>query len=88
MNPFLEVKNITKYFKGEAGSRQLIFEKLSFSISEEHNITSILAPFGGGKTTLLKILSGLDSDYMGEILLNGDKTKNKFPFIPDRKSVV
>ena len=84
MNPFLEVKNITKYFKGEAGSKQLIFEKLSFFISEEHNITSILAPFGGGKTTLLKILSGLDSDYMGEILLNGDKTKNKFPFIPEK----
>jgi len=84
LNPFLEVKNITKYFKGEAGSRQLIFEKLSFFISEEHNITSILAPFGGGKTTLLKILSGLDSDYMGEILLNGDKIKNKFPFIPEK----
>jgi ABC-type nitrate/sulfonate/bicarbonate transport system ATPase subunit len=84
LNPFLEVKNITKYFKGEAGSRQLIFENLSFSINEEHNITSILAPFGGGKTTLLKILSGLDSDFMGEILLNGDKTKNKFPFIPEK----
>jgi ABC-type nitrate/sulfonate/bicarbonate transport system ATPase subunit len=84
LNSFLEVNNITKYFKGETGSKQLILENLSFSISEEHNITSILAPFGGGKTTLLKILSGLDSDYMGEILLNGDKIKNKFPFIPEK----
>ena len=84
MNPFLEVKNITKYFKGEAGSKQLILENLSFSISEEHNITSILAPLGGGKTTLLKILSGLDTDYKGQILLNGNKIKNKFPFIPEK----
>ena len=84
MNPFLEVRNITKYLKGEAGSRQLIFENLSFSISEEHNITSILSPFGGGKTTLLKILSGLDTDFKGEILLNGNKIINKFPFIPEK----
>ena len=84
MNPILEVKNITKYFNGAVGSKQLIFENLSFSISEEHNITSILAPYGGGKTTLLKILSGLDSDYRGDILLNGEKVKNKFPFIPEK----
>jgi len=84
LNPFLEVKNITKYFTGEAGSKQLILENLNFYISEEHNITSILAPFGGGKTTLLKILSGLDTDYKGEILLNGNKINNKFPLIPEK----
>ena len=84
MNPFLEVKDITKYFNGPAGSKQIIFEDLSFFISEEHNITSILAPFGAGKTTLLKILSGLDYDYKGDLLLNGGKIKNKFPFIPEK----
>ena len=84
MNSFLEVKNITKYFNGAAGSKQLIIENLSFSISEEQNIISILIPFGGGKTTLLKILSGLDSNYRGDILLNGNKIKNKFPFIPEK----
>ena len=84
MNSFLEVKNITKYFNGAAGSKQLILENLSFSISEEQSIISILIPFGGGKTTLLKILSGLDSNYRGDILLNGNKIKNKFPFIPEK----
>ena len=86
MNPILEVKNISKYFKGEAGSKQTVFENLSFVIRKEHNITSILAPFGGGKTTLLKILSGLDYDYKGDILLNGEKNKYKFPFIPEKPS--
>ena len=84
MNSFLEVKNITKYFNGAAGSKQLILENLSFSISEGQSIISILIPFGGGKTTLLKILSGLDSNYRGDILLNGNKIKNKFPFIPEK----
>ena len=84
MNSFLEVKNITKCFNGVAGSKQLIFENLSFSINEEHNITSILAPYGGGKTALLKILSGLDSDFRGDILLKGGKNKNIFPFIPEK----
>ena len=84
MSSFLEIKNITKYFNGAAGSKQLILENLSFSISEEQNITSILIPFGGGKTTFLKILSGLDSDYRGDILLNGNKIKNKFPFVPEK----
>jgi ABC-type nitrate/sulfonate/bicarbonate transport system ATPase subunit len=80
----LDVKNITKYFQGPAGSKKAIFENLSFSINEEHNITSILAPFGGGKSTLLKILSGLDIDYTGEILLSGNRIKTKLPFIPEK----
>ena len=84
MSPFLDVKNITKYYKGEAGSRQHVLENLSFSVSEEHKITSILACSGGGKTTILKILSGLDNDFKGDILLYGAKIKNRFPFIPEK----
>lgn len=84
MNSFLEVKNITKYFNGAAGSKQPIFENLSFSINEEHIITSILAPYGGGKTALLKILSGLDSDFRGDILSIEGKNKNIFPFMPEK----
>jgi len=84
LSPFLDVKNITKYYNGEAGSKEHIFENFSFSVSEEHNIISILACSGGGKTTLLKILSGLDADYKGDILLYGAKIKNRIPFIPEK----
>jgi len=80
----LDVKNITKHYSGPAGSKETIFENLSFSVGEEHNITSILAPFGGGKSTLLKILSGLDNDYTGELLLYGNKLINKLPLIPEK----
>ncbi|MDR3667039.1 MAG: ATP-binding cassette domain-containing protein [Ignavibacteriaceae bacterium] len=83
MNPVLEAKNISKYYKGPAGSKQVIFENINFSINEENSITSILTPFGWGKSTLLRMLSGIDRDYTGEILLNGNIINKKLPFIPE-----
>ncbi|MDR3610718.1 MAG: ATP-binding cassette domain-containing protein [Ignavibacteriaceae bacterium] len=82
MRHFLEVKNIKKYFKEKTGTKQLVFENLSFNITENDQVVAILIPFGGGKTTLQKILSGLDDDYSGEVLLNGKKNFNKLPYIP------
>ena len=86
MNNLLEVRNIIKYYKGEAGSKLLVLDKVSFSLNEDDNITSILAPTGSGKSTLLKIISGLDYDYEGGILLKGNKVVNKLPFIPEKPS--
>jgi ABC-type multidrug transport system ATPase subunit len=84
LNSFLEAHNITKYLNGEGGSKKPIVENLSFSISEKDNITAILAPVGGGKTTILKILAGLDNDFTGDIFLKGFQIKNKLPFIPEK----
>jgi ABC-type nitrate/sulfonate/bicarbonate transport system ATPase subunit len=84
LNHFFEVKNIKKYFKAETGTKQLVLENLSFNITEDDQVVAILIPFGGGKTTLQKILSGLDDDYSGEVLLNGEKNSNKLPYIPEK----
>ena len=86
MIPFLELKNITKYIKGISGSKQLVFDNLNAVINRDDSITSIFAPLGGGKTTLLRILSGLDNDYTGEISLNGKRIRHKFPYIPEKPS--
>jgi sulfonate transport system ATP-binding protein len=86
LNFFFEARHITKYFSNPAGFKQLLIENISFSISEEDKITSILAPFGGGKSSLLKILSGLDTDYKGELLLKGIKIINNIPLIPEKPS--
>jgi len=86
LNNFLDIKNIVKSYKGEAGSKLLVLDKVSFSTSKDDYITTILAPNGSGKTTLLKIISGLDYDYEGNILLSGNKIVNKFPFIPEKPS--
>jgi ABC-type nitrate/sulfonate/bicarbonate transport system ATPase subunit len=76
--------NISRYYKGEAGSKKFVFENLNFTIKQENQITSILTPFSKGKTTLLRILSGLDDDYTGIFLVKGKKLYNKLPFIPEK----
>lgn len=51
-------------------------------------IVGLFGPNGCGKTTLLKIMSGLIHDYTGELLIDGRKigpaTKSIVAFLPDR----
>lgn len=69
MNPILEVKNITKWYK--SGNRQLtVLHNIVFSV-EEGAIVSIIGPSGSGKTTLLGLCAGLDRASSGSVLLNG-----------------
>lgn len=42
---------------------------------ERGEFVSILGESGGGKTTLMNIIAGLDSDYEGDVLLDGKSTK-------------
>jgi ABC-type nitrate/sulfonate/bicarbonate transport system ATPase subunit len=84
LNSILEVKNISKYFNKPDGAKQIILDNMNFTINEGNKITSILAPVGGGKSTLLKIISGLDNDYEGELLFNKTKINQKLPLIPEQ----
>ena len=61
----LALKQVNKVF----GSRQII-RNLDLSI-EEGSILCIVGPSGGGKTTLLRILAGLETYDSGEFLLDG-----------------
>lgn len=61
----LALKQVNKAF----GSRQII-SNLDLSI-EEGSILCIVGPSGGGKTTLLRILAGLETYDTGEFLLDG-----------------
>ena len=60
----LALKQVNKAF----GSRQII-RNLDLSI-EEGSILCIVGPSGGGKTTLLRILAGLETYDSGEFLLD------------------
>jgi ABC-type nitrate/sulfonate/bicarbonate transport system ATPase subunit len=55
----MTVENISKIIDTESGFGIKLFENISFEIVE-NAITSIIAPVGSGKTSLLKILAGLD----------------------------
>ena len=62
----LELKNISKKFK----DRQILSD---FNLTvEENKILAIVSPSGGGKTTLLRMLAGLEKIDSGEIIYNGE----------------
>ncbi len=52
------------------GQEVVAIEGLNFSVPKGE-FTCILGPSGSGKTTLLQLISGLDIDYEGKILVSG-----------------
>ena len=62
----LELRNINKGF----GEKQIL-SNLSLKIPEKQ-ILAIVGPSGGGKTTLLRMLAGLETIDSGQIFYNGE----------------
>lgn len=62
----LELKNISKQF-----GKKKIFDQFNLTI-EDGKILSLVGPSGGGKTTLLRMLAGLETIDSGEIIYNGE----------------
>lgn len=61
----LKINNLTKSFNGE-----VVLDNLSLDIDNVHAL-AIIGPSGGGKTTLLRILAGLEKPDSGEVIVNG-----------------
>ncbi|MCH4167760.1 MAG: amino acid ABC transporter ATP-binding protein [Streptococcaceae bacterium] len=66
----LELKNINKSF----GDKQ-IFKDLNLVVNEG-DILAIVGQSGGGKTTLLRMLAGLEKIDSGEVFFNHQKVEN------------
>lgn len=62
----LNIKNLTKEY-----SSNIIFRDLNLTVSDGE-VLSIVGPSGIGKTTLIKILAGLETANAGELTLNGE----------------
>lgn len=82
MSDIISVKNLSKSY----GKNQVL-DNISFKL-EEGQIIGLLGPNGCGKTSLIKILTGLINDYSGEVLVDGEKTgkssKAKVAFLPEK----
>lgn len=71
--PLLKVTNLSKAYGGEQ-----VLSGVSLRV-EKGKTTAILGQSGCGKTTLLKILAGLEALDSGDISLNGENITNAPP---------
>lgn len=69
----IEIKHLNKTY-GEQG----IFQNFTLEI-DEHESLAVVGESGCGKTTLLRILAGLDDEFDGEILVNGKDVRKTAP---------
>lgn len=70
---FLEVKELSKSFNND-----LVVDRLSLGL-EKHRTLSILGRSGCGKTTLLKLIAGLEQADRGQVLVEGEDMTTKSP---------
>ena len=69
----LELRNISKQYSSVGANVQAL-ENVNLQF-RENEFVSILGPSGGGKTTLLNIVGGLDQYTSGDLIINGVSTK-------------
>ena len=81
MSNIINVKGLSKSY-----GKKVVLDDISFEI-EEGSIVGLLGPNGCGKTTLIKILTGLLKDHTGTVKIAGEEigpyTKNLVAFLPD-----
>lgn len=70
----LKAMNLVKYFKQPEPFQ--VLRDLSFEVMKGEFL-SLTGKSGSGKSTLLYILSTMDTDYEGELLINGVKVTGK-----------
>ncbi|MFC0333104.1 ABC transporter ATP-binding protein [Paenibacillus sepulcri] len=69
----IEVRHLTKTF----GSYEAV-SNVSFSINRG-KLIGLLGPSGGGKSTLLRMLAGLETPDSGDIFINGQRVNDVAP---------
>lgn len=73
--PVLELKNIHKsYFLGK--EEFPVLNGINLSV-ERGDFVSLLGESGGGKSTLMNIIGGLDREYTGDVLIDGVAQRTK-----------
>lgn len=79
MKEFLKVKNVNLSFNNNE-----ILKELNLTI-DQGNFVAITGASGSGKTSLLRVICGLESPNQGEIILDNSLLLDKEIFIPTEK---
>ncbi len=64
----LKISIARKALRTASGLTRVVLHDVAFSL-RQGEICALLGPSGCGKTTLLRIISGLDSDFEGQVVL-------------------
>lgn len=70
----LEAKQINKFFHDPVDIQ--VLKEITFSIAKGEFV-SVIGKSGCGKSTLLYILSTMDTDYSGELYIDGELMRNR-----------
>jgi lipoprotein-releasing system ATP-binding protein len=74
MDPILQTINICKSFHDPVTVE--VLRNISFSV-KKGEFVSIMGKSGCGKSTLLYILSTMDTDYTGQLIIDGESMENR-----------
>lgn len=74
MKPLLQATHITKFFHDPVEVK--VLNDVSFDL-QKSEFVSIVGKSGCGKSTLLYILSTMDSDYSGELEIDGERMSGR-----------
>lgn len=74
----LEIRDLNQSFPRDDGSQLVVLDHLSFDVKEKEFVC-ILGASGCGKTTLLRLIAGLDEVRSGSIILDGEEIRGPNP---------
>jgi NitT/TauT family transport system ATP-binding protein len=72
------IRDLNQSFLRDDGSRLVVLDHLSFEVRDKEFVC-ILGSSGCGKTTLLRLIAGLDEAQAGSIILDGEEIRGQNP---------
>lgn len=69
-NAILEVRDVNRFFPDDSGHTVQALHQISLSV-RRNEFVSVIGSSGCGKTTLLRLIAGLDKPQSGELFLDG-----------------
>jgi NitT/TauT family transport system ATP-binding protein len=74
----LEIRDLNQSFTRDDGTQLVVLDHLNFDVRDKEFVC-ILGSSGCGKTTLLRLIAGLDEARAGSIILDGEEIRGPNP---------